>query len=192
MSATATSSANILSFVGGVAVAGIASGDISYTWNHIHNTVEAYEVNDGATASSITAANVTISASDASTIDSTAIGLAASIYASAGAAIADNSIGNTVEAAIIDSTVAATPAVNVEATSSGDHSQHRGRHRRRRRRSSAGVGHGQRAEQHDRGVHPASTVSAGGAVLVEAEDTPPARIPSYLSSMSLSTDIVND
>ena len=57
-------------------------------------------------------------AEDASTINSIAVGLAASIYGAAGAAMADNNITNTVEASISNSTVGASSSVDVDATSS--------------------------------------------------------------------------
>ena len=125
MAAEATADADILSFVGGVAASLFASGTFSYTVNSIHNTVEASIQND-AHACTVSGTGVSITANDASTIDSIAIGVSVAGLAAGGAAVADNYIGtssntdNTVEATIEDATVTSTSGdISVTANSTG-------------------------------------------------------------------------
>ena len=190
VSATALSSATVLSFVGGIAVSGGVSGNLSYTINHVHNTVIASIEKETGTVSSVNAgglsgsasAAVTVSAADASTIDSIAIGLSASAFGAIGAATAYNHINNTVDATVAQSTVASGGATDVTAASSevirslaaglsgagGVAGQASVTSNNIGSTTEASVGN--------------SVVTAGGEVLVKASDTAPATLPSYLSA----------
>ncbi len=114
----AASEADILSFVGGVAGSGLAAAQLSLTVNEIENTISASIVNDDAGASTVTAGSLSLSATDASTIDSVAMGLSAAGFAAGGAAASKNLIANEVSATISGSEVTATGAVSLVAESS--------------------------------------------------------------------------
>ncbi len=198
--ATALSDAGILSFVGGVAVSGGVSGNLSDTINHVHNTITASIENDGATHSTVnagglsgsTSAAVSLSAADTSTIDSIAIGLSASLFGAIGASTAFNHIGNTVEATIAESTVTSGGATDVTATSSDViRSLAAGL-------SGAGGVAGQASVTSNtigsttEASIASSTVKAGGEVLVQAEDTAPQSIPAYASAITTVVDTMTN
>jgi hypothetical protein len=117
-SLVATSEADILSFVGGVAGSGLVAAQLSLTINEIENTISAAIVADDAGASTVTAGSLSLSATDESTIDSVAMGLAASGFAAGGAAVSKNLIANDVTAGITGSGVDSSGAVSLEARSS--------------------------------------------------------------------------
>ena len=192
ITATAFSNAGILSFVGGIAVSGGVSGNLSDTINDVHNTVTR--------PSRMTAHTFHGQCGRPFRLDfgrrlgqrrrhlddrfhrHRPFGLR---LRRIGAATAYNHVRyNTVEATIANSTVTSGGATDVTATSSGDHPQPGGRYLRRGRRRRAGLSHGQSDRQHDGGVRSASsTVTAGGEVLVKAADTAPVSVPDYLSAM---------
>ena len=97
----ALSNASILSFVGGVAVSGLASVTLSLTINDIHNTVQASILGSGGVPSYVSSGilnasgtgKIDLTATDTSKIDSIAIGLSGSLLGAAGVATAKNFIG---------------------------------------------------------------------------------------------------
>ena len=96
ISLNALSNSSIVSFVGGVAMSGVASGVLSMATNSIGNTVTALvdssTVNAGVLDAGATG-KVEVKAADSSTIDAIAVGLSASGIAGAGAAVSNNYIG---------------------------------------------------------------------------------------------------
>ena len=120
----AESEATIIGLTAGVAGSGAGAGVLSLSANVIDGTTEAAIVNNGATASNVTAGgNVTITAKDASEIDAIAIGVSGTGAVAVGLAIAVNEVGasgaaNTVETAITGSTVNTSGALTMSAQSS--------------------------------------------------------------------------
>ena len=100
--ASAISDADLFSFVGGVAVSGLASAGLSLAKNDISNTVDA-SIIDSTNVSATGAIELT--AADNSTVDSIAVGIAASLGGALSPAVSINTIGNDVTVAIDDSTV---------------------------------------------------------------------------------------
>ena len=120
----ALSNASILSFVGGVAVSGLASVTLSLTINDIHNTVQASILNSGApsyVSSGIPNASGTgeidLTATDTSKIDSIAIGLSGSLLGAARCGYRQNFIGTQTTASIEGSTAISDSTVSVSARS---------------------------------------------------------------------------
>ncbi|MFY9853591.1 MAG: hypothetical protein WAK26_06920, partial [Terracidiphilus sp.] len=116
---TALNDSTIYSFTGGVAASGVVGVQVSFAANVISNTTEAEILNDGATASNVTSAGaLTISATDASTIDALAFGVAGSGTVAVGVGMSANVITNTINAGIEGgSTVTSDSTIGVSAIS---------------------------------------------------------------------------
>ena len=101
---TAQAEADILSYVGGVAAAGVVSAQVSYGVNDISNSVTSTVQSAQLTAVDA----VTIKAQDLSTINTLTIGLSAAGGGAIGAAVAENDIANHTEASLNTATVEST------------------------------------------------------------------------------------
>ncbi|GFO63477.1 beta strand repeat-containing protein [Geomonas paludis] len=116
----AASSADLLSFSGGVAGAGAISGILSLSANTVDNQVAAGVVNEGAAASDVDAEDtITVSARSNSTIDALAFGVAGSGGGAAGAAVSVNEVGGSIQTRVSGSTLDCTDGgLNMSAASS--------------------------------------------------------------------------
>lgn len=102
---SALSDSDVYSIVCGAAASLVGSAGLSLAVNTIHNTVDA-SITNGAHVNAT--GDITLTASDSSTIDSIAVGVTAALGGAAGAAVAVNTIGNNVQTAITDATVTST------------------------------------------------------------------------------------
>jgi len=101
-----------------VAAGGAGASSFAMGGSVVNNTITDATDADITSSQSITAAGVTVSAGDTSTIDTGAGQVSiATGYGAVGAAIAVSTIDNTVEADVDDSTVSSSGAVDVSATS---------------------------------------------------------------------------
>lgn len=186
----AASEADILSFVGGVAGSGLAAAQLSLTINEIENTISASIVDDDAGASTVTAGSLSLSATDASTIDSVAMGLSAAGFAAGGAAVSKNLIANEVSATISGSEVTATGAVSLVAESSDIIRSYA--------IGVAGSGLGAASASltlNDLGNTVTarvkdSTVTAGGNISLSASETAPLVVPDFNSAIAAPASMV--
>ena len=188
---TAHSDADIFSFAGGVAVSGIAAGQLSLAVNYIKNMIEASIADVDGPLSIDAGGSVILSADDTSTIDSISIGLAAAGGGAAGAAVSKNFIGNTVLAEIAGSMVESDSLVSVMASTSPVI-----------RSFAAGVaaalglaGNASVTKNEIRNKTKAridgSIITASDAVEVSAKDTKP-DLGNYLDEMPLPLDVIED
>ena len=113
VSLNSSTSGSIESAAVGVSGAGNFALGGSVSLNEIANTVEASIT--GATM--LTAGSVSLAASDTSTIEALAGGIAVSSSAAVGAAVATNDIGNTILASVNGADVTVTGALTLSATS---------------------------------------------------------------------------
>ncbi|MBV1719790.1 MAG: hypothetical protein KMY51_07260 [Desulfomicrobium sp.] len=188
----ATSGADILSFVGGVAGSGLVAAQLSLSINEIENTIRASIVDDDAGSSTVTARALILSATDASTIDSVAIGLSASGFAAGGAAVSKNLIANEVSATIAGSAVTATTgAVSLEAESSDIIRSYAigvagaGLGAANASLTLNDLGNTVTARVED------STVKAGGDISLSASETAPTVVPNFNSAIAAPAGMVS-
>jgi len=190
-SLVATSEADILSFVGGVAGSGLAAAQLSLTINEIENTISASIVDDDAGASTVTAGSLTLSATDASTIDSVAMGLSSAGFAAGGAAVSKNIIANEVSATISGSGVTATGAVSLGAESSDIIRSYAigvagaGLGAANASLTLNDLGNTVTARVED------STVTAGGNISLSASETAPLVVPDFNSAIAAPAGMVS-
>ena len=106
---SAKSDASILGITFGVAGSGAGAGLLSLSANVVSNAVKAGVINEGATSSDVDASGaVTISASNSSTIDALAFGIAGSGGVALGAALSANVITSSTQTCVIASTLDST------------------------------------------------------------------------------------
>ncbi|TFH17573.1 MAG: hypothetical protein E4H02_02555, partial [Lentisphaerales bacterium] len=187
----AESGAVIQSFVGGVAFSGIVAAQLSLSLNDVTKTVEASIVNSGATRSNInTGGAVTLTARDASTVDSVAIGLAASGGGAAGAAVSKNTIRNTIRAAVTQSDMIVGGLLSLTSESASII-----------RSVAAGIGAAGSAAGNAsltlndivntvEATVTGSTIEASGTITLTAAEKLPDTMADYLDDMSIPADIV--
>jgi len=101
---SADSEATVNSFVGGIAASGVASVGLTLAENNIHNTVDA-SILDGSTVTSN--GDIDLDAIDDSTIASLAASITAGGFGALGASVSANTVENSVQTAISDSSVTA-------------------------------------------------------------------------------------
>jgi len=187
----AASEADILSFVGGVAGSGLAAAQLSLTINEIENTISASIVDDAGGASTVTAGALSLSATDASTIDSVAMGLSAAGFVAGGAAASKNLIANEVSATISGSEVTATGAVSLVAESSDIIRSYAigvagaGLGAANASLTLNDLGNTVTARVED------STVTAGGNISLSASETAPAVVPDFNSAIAAPAGMVS-
>jgi hypothetical protein len=188
----ATSEADILSFVGGVAGSGLVAAQLSLTINEIENTIRASIVDDDAGGSTVTAGSLSLSAVDASTIDSVAMGLAASGFAAGGAAVSKNLIANEVSTEISGSDVISSGAVSLDTRTSDIIRSYAigvagaGLGAANASLTLNDVGNTVTARIKD------STIEAVGDVSVMASETTPSAVPDFYSTVGADPDMAAD
>ncbi|HET57765.1 MAG TPA: hypothetical protein ENN35_04900, partial [Deltaproteobacteria bacterium] len=181
----ASQEAAIFSFAGGVAATGAVSVQVSLAANVITNTTEASIVESTIDADG----DVSLTASDISSIDSFAFGVSGSGAVAVGVALSANVIANTVSASIENSTVSAGGAVSLTAESEAII-----------RAVSLGVsGSGAVAVQvtamgnvianHVLATITGSTVTAVNDIILEASDIAPSAIPAWMVPADKMDDI---